>query len=349
MKQFAYVGCRTTKERNARGKGIRIFEIENGTWKPVGLLEGPVNPSYFCLNEAQDMLYTIHGDYSEVSAYRIQPDGKLVYCNTVGTHGTNPVHLVLDRSGKWLYVANLQTGAVSLIPVLKDGSLGKIKELYFISGNGGPGYISHPHQTMLDRSGRWLAVPSQGRLQGVGKITLFEITEQRNTERAFCHQGTHRGRAETLAYLHRATVLRYCVNEKDSTVAAYRFDENEGTLEPMQILTSLPEDYAGDGWASAIDMDAEGKTLYVSNRKHDSVSVYHLDAETGRMSWMQNIKTGGEQPRFLTVSPDGEWVAAANEVTDTIVCFKRNENGSLQENPVVVETESPVCIVFKTR
>lgn len=28
MKQFAYVGCRTTKERNARGKGIRIFEIE---------------------------------------------------------------------------------------------------------------------------------------------------------------------------------------------------------------------------------------------------------------------------------------------------------------------------------
>ena len=56
MKQFAYVGCRTTKERNARGKGIRIFEIEDGTWKPVGLLEGPVNPSYFCLNEAQDML-----------------------------------------------------------------------------------------------------------------------------------------------------------------------------------------------------------------------------------------------------------------------------------------------------
>ena len=47
MKQFAYVGCRTTKERKARGKGIRIFEIENGTWKPVGLLEGPVNPSYF--------------------------------------------------------------------------------------------------------------------------------------------------------------------------------------------------------------------------------------------------------------------------------------------------------------
>lgn len=24
---YAYIGCRTTKERNARGKGIRVYEI----------------------------------------------------------------------------------------------------------------------------------------------------------------------------------------------------------------------------------------------------------------------------------------------------------------------------------
>ena len=202
---------------------------------------------------------------------------------------------------------------------------------------------------MLDRSGRWLAVPSQGRLQGVGKITLFEINGTEGTLRKHFAIKGRTGAEPRHCVFAPSNRFCYCVNEKDSTVAAYRFDENEGTLEPMQILTSLPEDYAGDGWASAIDMDAEGKTLYVSNRKHDSVSVYHLDAETGRMSWMQNVKTGGEQPRFLTVSPDGAWVVAANEVTDTIACFKRNEDGSLQENPVMVETESPVCVVFKTR
>lgn len=348
MKQFAYVGCRTTKERNARGKGIRIFEIEEGKWKAARLLEGPVNPSYLCLNDAQDMLYAIHGDYSEVSAYRIKDDGNLVYCNTVPTHGTNPVHLVLDVSGKWLYVANLQTGSVSLIPVHEDGSLGKIKELYFISGNGGPGYISHPHQTMIDRSGRWLAVPSQGRLQGVGKITLFEINGAEGILREHFAVKGRTGSEPRHCVFSPDNCFCYCVNEKDSTVAAYHFDEKEGTLSPFQIVTSLPEDYAGDGWASAIDMDAEGKTLYVSNRKHDSITVYHLDAKTGRMSMIQNIKTGGEQPRFLTVSPDGGWVVAANEVTDTMVCFKRSEDGSLQRDPVVVETESPVCVVFKT-
>lgn len=161
---------------------------------------------------------------------------------------------------KGLYVAKiLQTGAVSLIPVLEDGSLGKIKELYFISGNGGPGYISHPHQTMLDRSGRWLAVPSQGRLQGVGKITLFEINGTEGTLRKHFAIKGRTGAEPRHCVFAPSNRFCYCVNEKDSTVAAYRFDENEGTLEPMQILTSLPEDYAGDGWASAIDMDAGGK------------------------------------------------------------------------------------------
>ena len=124
------------------------------------------------------MLYTIHGDYSEVSAYRIQPDGKLVYCNTVG-HGTNPVHLVLDRSGKWLYVVNLQTGAVSLIPVLKDGSLGKIKELYFISGNGGPGYISHPlRRCLTGADAGWQFHPRDG-FRVSEKLHYLKQTEQK--------------------------------------------------------------------------------------------------------------------------------------------------------------------------
>ena len=109
---YAYVGCRTTKERKARGKGIRVYKIEGNQWKPVQLLEGPVNPSYFCLDQEQKHLYSVHGDFSEVSVYHIREDGTLEYQNTTKTHGTNPVHLSLDKTGKWLFVANLQTGGV---------------------------------------------------------------------------------------------------------------------------------------------------------------------------------------------------------------------------------------------
>ena len=227
MEKFAYIGCRTTKERKARGKGISVYKVDGDNWELVQILEGQVNPSYLCLNKAQDRLYSIHGDFCQVSAFKIRENGTLEYLNTVKTYGTNPVHLTLDPEERWLYVANLQTGSVSVIPVLEDGSLGKLYDLEFISGNGGPGYISHPHQTMKDRSGRWLVVPSQGRLQGVGKLTVFAIDEEQGSLKETFIQKGRTGAEPRHCVFHPGNKYCYCVNEKDSTVAAYDFDEKD--------------------------------------------------------------------------------------------------------------------------
>ena len=349
MSVYAYIGCRTTKERSARGKGISVYSAEKGRWELLQILEGEVNPSYLCLNEAQNRLYSIHGDFCQVSSYEIHEDGTISHMNTVDTHGTNPVHLTLDPTGKWLFVANLQTGGVSVIPVKEDGSLGHIKELKFISGNGGPGYISHPHQVKLDGSGRWLLVPSQGRLQGVGKITVFEVDSKEGNLREHFVVKARTGAEPRHCVFHPNNRFCYVLNEKDSTAALYYFDEEKGTLEGKQILMTIPEDYTGDGWASAIDIDPAGRFLYVSNRKHDSVTVFTLDQENGRMSWLQNIATEGVQPRFITVSPDGSQLLAANELSDTIRVFDVEEDGHLAYSGVTVATESPVCAVFKTK
>ena len=349
MSVYAYIGCRTTKERNARGKGISVYSVEEGRWELLQILEGEVNPSYLCLNEAQNRLYAIHGDFCQVSSYEIHEDGTISPMNTVDTHGTNPVHLTLDPTGKWLFVANLQTGGVSVIPVNEDGSLGHIKELKFISGNGGPGYISHPHQVKLDGSGRWLLVPSQGRLQGIGKITVFEVDSKEGDLREHFVVKARTGAEPRHCVFHPNNRFCYVLNEKDSTAALYYFDEGKGTLEGKQILMTIPEDYTGDGWASAIDIDPAGRFLYVSNRKHDSVTVFTLDQENGHMSWLQNIATEGVQPRFITVSPDGSQLLAANELSDTIRIFDVEEDGHLAYSGVTVATESPVCAVYKTK
>lgn len=349
MNVYAYIGCRTTKERNARGKGISVYSVENGRWELQQILEGEVNPSYLCLNQAQDRLYAIHGDFCQVSSYEIHEDGRISPLNTVDTHGNNPVHLILDPTEQWLFVANLQTGGVSVIPVNGDGSLGHIKELKFISGNGGPGYISHPHQVNLDRSGRWLLVPSQGRLQGVGKITVFQVDSEEGDLKEHFAAKARTGAEPRHCVFHPNNRFCYVLNEKDSTAALYYFDEEKGTLEGKQITPTIPEDYTGDGWASAIDIDPQGRFLYVSNRKHDSLTVFTLDQETGHMTWLQNIATGGVQPRFITVSPDGSQVLAANELSDTVRVFNVGEDGILSYSGVTVETESPVCVVFKTK
>ncbi len=350
MRRYAYVGCRTTKERGARGKGIGVYRVTEHGWEPVQVLEGQVNPSYLCLDRQKKHLYAVHGDFSQVSAYSVAEDGTLTYINTVGTHGTNPVHLSLDSTGKWLFVANLQTGGVAVIPVKEDGSLDKIKELEFISGNGGPGYISHPHQVAQDRTGKWLLVPSQGRLQGVGKITVFRIDSEAGTITEVSYVKSRAGAEPRHCVFHPNNRFCYGVNEKDSTAELYEFDSENGILTPKQIVSVLPEDFAGDGWASAIDIGPSGRSLYVSNRKHDSITVLSLDKTTGKMHVAQNIRTCGRQPRFIIVSPDGKQLLAANELDDSIQCFDINEtDGTLKPNGLVIGTESPVCVVFMDR
>ena len=61
---FIYVGCRTTRERNARGNGINVYRIDaqTGRLSHVQLVDGLVNPSFLALDRQQDFLYCVHGD-----------------------------------------------------------------------------------------------------------------------------------------------------------------------------------------------------------------------------------------------------------------------------------------------
>ena len=48
---YAYVGCRTTKERNARGEGLKTYAIlPSGEWKELQCLETEPNPSFQTLD-----------------------------------------------------------------------------------------------------------------------------------------------------------------------------------------------------------------------------------------------------------------------------------------------------------
>ena len=59
---YAYVGCRTTKERNARGKGLKVFEINDktGDWNLIQCLKTEEeNPSYQTLDNEGNFLYSV--------------------------------------------------------------------------------------------------------------------------------------------------------------------------------------------------------------------------------------------------------------------------------------------------
>lgn len=346
MEPIVYIGCRTTKERNARGHGIRVMKAVPGKWEQIQLVEGQVNPSFQCLDKTGKFLYSIHGDFSEISAFSTAEDGTLTYLNTVSTGGTNPVHLSVDKTNRWVFVANLQTGTVAVIPRKEDGSLAELKELYPIPGLT-EGSVSHPHQVMQDPSGDYLIVSCQGRKAGFGQVDVFRIHSEDGTLEKTC---TVRSReiAEPRHFVfHPNGIWCYGVNEKDYSVTAYQFDTASGTLTPRQILPTLPDTYTGDGWASGIVIMPDGKHIVVSNRKHDSITSFAI-REDGLLSYCDCIKTGGGQPRFITVSSWGT-ILAANETTDLVTEFTLDtETGTFKRTGWDLATESPVCLTFRT-
>ena len=71
--RFSYTGCRTTKERNARGVGINVYRIDGttGAWAHVQLVTDLVNPSFMAFDRTQRFLYAVHGDLGEITALRV--------------------------------------------------------------------------------------------------------------------------------------------------------------------------------------------------------------------------------------------------------------------------------------
>lgn len=349
---YAYVGCRTTKERNARGKGINVYRVDGktGDWKHVQLVEGTDNPSFLTLDRTQKSLYAVHGDLSQITAYSVdRATGKLTLLNQQSTEGKNPAHLVVDPTNRFVIVGNYATGSVVSLPIQEDGSLGRVSDLAQLPGKPGPHRTqqasSHPHDVPFDRSGRFFIVPDKGldrvfafRLDAVnGKITPANPPFVQAREGAGPRHVT----------FHPAKPLAYVMNELDSTITTYRYDAETAALTPVQIVPTIPETFTGDNTGAEIEMARSGKFLFGSNRGHDSIVTMRVDPDSGLLKPVGWAPTQGKGPRFFTLDPVGKMLYAANENSDSVVGFRIDEaSGQLTPSGLVLQTGSPVCLVF---
>ena len=125
---FAYVGARTTKERNARGNGLNVYRVPgtgSGAWEHVQLVDGLVNPSFLSFDRTRLFLYVVHGDLSDISSFAIDAiSGRLTPLNRQSTEGKNPVHLAFDPTNRFVVVANHITSTLGLLPRHGDGNPG---------------------------------------------------------------------------------------------------------------------------------------------------------------------------------------------------------------------------------
>jgi 6-phosphogluconolactonase len=138
----------------------------------------------------------------------------------------------------------------------------------------------------------------------------------------------------------------FSMNELNSTISVFEI-EDDGNLEVIQNISSLPKDFNGKNSGADIHLHPSGKFVYVSNRGHNSIAGFKINENSGKLSAIGHSPTKGETPRNFAISPDGKFLYAANQDTSTISSFKINlETGKLEEHLLPIEVMSPVCVEF---
>jgi len=348
---FAYVGSFTTAQRKARGDGIHVYRVDpaTGAWSHVQHIGDLVNPSYLALSGDQRFLYSVHGDEDYATAFALDPaTGQAKLLNRAAAGGKNGVREAVDRSGKFLVMANYASGSVAVLAIAPDGSLKDQHQFVQLPGDPGPHKVeqmsSHPHDVVFDPSGRFVLVPDKGldrvfafRFDGTaGRLTLTE-------------QGSVKSRpgagSRHLAFHPRLPIV-WVLNELDSTIATYRFDSERGALKPLQVMSTLPTDFTGYSTTAEIAVSPDGHFVYGSNRGHDSITIFSSNPE-GLLSIVGWQPSQGSTPRFIGLDPAGHFLYAANEQGDNIVTFRVDATtGKLTPTGQVIQNASPVTIVL---
>lgn len=349
----AYVGCFTTAHRKARGKGISLYRIEeiSGAWNLIGVFETSPNPGYVVLDSRCRYLYAAHGDSTEVSAYAIDAaSGKLKFLNAQLSSGDNAPHLIVGPGDRHVVVAN--GPGIAVFPIGADGSLAPSTDAVVPAGREGPykreqGLGAHPHQVVFDPSGRFLVSPDKG-IDAVHVYRLDAVSGKLVAADPPCVKTRYGAGPRHIAF-HPTRPFSYVVNELDSSVTTYEWRNDLGVLKPIHIIPTTPPTYTGDNTGAEIAVAPSGQHVYVSNRGHNSIATFRVDA-AGTLTLIGWEATQGKKPRFFTLDPAARHLYVANESSDTIVAFHLNEKSGMPvPTGLVIETGSPSCIAFAPR
>lgn len=345
---YAYTGGYTTPDRDGRGNGINVFNVDpvSGAWTHLQTVGGLENPALFTLTRDQTRLYAVHGARNLISAFSIDKGtGLLSRLNQVDCHGANPVDSALDPTERFLVVANYGTGAMAVIPLSEDGHLQPVSQVFTLAGTPGPDPVqqasSHPHAVIFDPTGQYVIVPDKG----FDRTFFFRFDNGTLVPTDQASIASAAGAAPRHATFHPSLPVLYVNNELDSTVTVFGWAAGHATQ--RQVITTLSADFTGKNTTAEIAASPDGRHLYVSNRGQDSIVQFTIAPDTGLLAYAGHVPAGGLRPRFFALGPDGRHLYAANQDSDTITVFHIDRSsGSLIPTGVTIAVGSPSAISF---
>jgi 6-phosphogluconolactonase len=346
-----YVGTYT--DTASRGIYRLTLDPETGKASEPVLAGEAKNPSFLALHPSGRFLYAV-GEIASfegrkagaVSAFAIDPSsGDLTLLNQQSSEGTGPCHLVVDRAGKNVLVANYGGGNVAVLPIGPDGRLGKASAVRAHEGSGPDKARQekpHAHGVYLDAAERFAFSPDLG----ADRIFVYRYDAAKGALEPHGSAAPPAGSGPRhLAFDPKGRHL-YAINELTSTVTLFRYDAAAGTLAAAETVSTLPAGFAGTSSTAEIEVSRDGRFVYGSNRGHDSLAVFARDEASGRLTPAGHVPVGGKTPRHFALDPTGRWLLAAHQGSDGVAVFRVDPaTGRPSPAGAVLAVPKPVCLL----
>jgi 6-phosphogluconolactonase len=339
----------TYTKSTSRGIYALTLDSSTGALGRPELAAAAPNPTFLALAPDRRVLYAVCANEGWASSFRVEaaslrlspleqnPPGK----------GPTPCHIGVDATGAIALAANYHLALAAAIPLGPDGKMGAPRVVSHTGKGPHPTRQSsaHVHSTYFSPDGRFAIICDLG----LDRIYTYGI----DREAVALVPGyppfvpTAPGAGPRHFAFGKSGRTGYAINELACTIVAYAFEASTGGLVPLQTLSVLPPNYAGEATAAEVCVHPNGRFVYGSARGPDTIAVFEADAASGALTPVETVPCGGKGPRSFAISPGGEWLVCAHQDSDTLCAFRvDSQTGRLQRIPGTVSVPMPVCVVF---
>ncbi len=329
--------------------GIYKYALnKKGHLKRIGLAAETENSSFLTLSHDKKYLIAVNETSDEngmgtLESYRIYDDS-ISFISTSSSGGAHPCY-VSSCENSYVITANYTGGNLGLLSINDKGELSDLLDIQQHNGKGttdrqkGP----HAHSVIFDPQTSNIVAADLG----TNEIWLSKIDEKRQK---LIPLYPHRLKMEPGAgprhmAFHPNGNFLYVINELNNTVSLLKRDQDEFFILGSSVFT-LPLDFEGESYCADIHISSDGRFLYASNRGHNSIAIFKIIPENGKLIPKGHQSVHGEWPRNFSLSPDEKFLVVANQNSQNIVSFQRDKKTGLLEYIHQVDAPNPVCILF---
>ena len=349
--QYFFVGTYTV----GGSEGIYSFSLNPSTGKLIncGLAAKTNNASFLAFSSNKKFLLAVNETKDEhnrnmgyIESYLVnKKEHRLKLVNKVPSGGADPCYVSANQSN-YVIAANYSGGNMALFRLDESGMLSEFVDIQQHVGHG-PNkdrqMEPHVHSAVFEPLTNRIFVSDLGTDQIA--VYLLDGENAKLLNAPFPAINVAPGSGPRHLAFHPTMKIVYVINELSNDISVVSLNK-DGSFRIIETISTLPVGYDKPSYCADIHISKDGRFLYASNRGFNSIAIFSIDQTTGKISLVGQESTRGDFPRNFTLSPNEDFLLVANQNSQDIVSFRRDEVSGKLQFADQIKAFKPVCLLF---